>query len=157
MLAGPKHPDSSDRTVASLYSPGTLLSPHTTSSPTSPGPSVSSPHTDLFPYPRCCSVLTCAIPAKLKSPQQSTESHPQGPKARWGALDKGFLTPFCSVPHCSLPASLMLGRGLPATTSGVKHPQIKQFAQQCGVGVSWGDRATYDFILFPLLQEGTIK
>ncbi|XP_061053223.1 N-glycosylase/DNA lyase isoform X8 [Eubalaena glacialis] len=98
------------------------------------------------PPARCCSVLTCANPTELRSHQQSAERDAQGQKARWGHWTKGF--PKHPSPP---PSSLMLERGLPAATSGARHPQIKQFARQCGMGVVRGDRATCGFNLFPLL------
>ncbi|XP_060983978.1 N-glycosylase/DNA lyase isoform X6 [Dama dama] len=82
--------------------------------------------------PRYCSVLTCANSTKLRGHQQSAEGGAQGQKAR-RAWRKGSLN---TPPSCSLlppPSSLMLEKGLPATTSGARHPQIKQFAPACGI------------------------
>nr|XP_055116524.1 N-glycosylase/DNA lyase isoform X3 [Symphalangus syndactylus] len=78
---------------------------------------------------RCCSLPTCANPAVLRSHQQSAERVPKGQKARWDTLDKGIpqapSPPFPTSLSPS-PPSLMLGRGLPATTSKARHPHIKQ-------------------------------
>ncbi|XP_008980372.1 N-glycosylase/DNA lyase isoform X1 [Callithrix jacchus] len=114
----------------------------------------------LAGHKQCYSVLTCVNPAVLRRHQQSAERVPKGRKTRWGALDKGIpqapSSPFPTSVSPSLP-SLMLGRGLPATTSRARYPQIKQFAQQGWVGAIWGNKANNGFIFFPLLQEGTIK
>ncbi|XP_023074277.2 N-glycosylase/DNA lyase isoform X5 [Piliocolobus tephrosceles] len=88
----------------------------------------------LLPTPtppsyRCCSVPTCTNPAVLRSHQQSAERVPKGWKSRWGTLDKGIpqapSPPFPTSLSPS-PPSLMLGRGLPVTTSRARQPQIKQ-------------------------------
>uniref|UniRef100_F7HRJ6 N-glycosylase/DNA lyase n=1 Tax=Callithrix jacchus TaxID=9483 RepID=F7HRJ6_CALJA len=89
------------------------------------------------PSYRCYSVLTCVNPAVLRRHQQSAERVPKGRKTRWGALDKGIpqapSSPFPTSVSPSLP-SLMLGRGLPATTSRARYPQIKVCTTRLGGG-----------------------
>ncbi|XP_030890049.1 N-glycosylase/DNA lyase isoform X1 [Leptonychotes weddellii] len=81
-------------------------------------PCTLTPQSVLPAAPRYCSVLTCANPTGLRSHQQSAGDL-QTQRARWGALYKG-------VPQIPLPpSSLVLGRGLPATTSGTRCTQIK--------------------------------
>lgn len=64
---------------------------------------------------QCCSALTCTIPTKLRSHQQSAERDPQGPKARWGHWTKGFPNTFPL--HSPLLSSIQphVGKGAPCS------------------------------------------